>query len=139
MGLDLFCTFLFAVILLVLVYRHDCKYHLPNSGQESKESFEINGDFEDYMYGDIQTLSGPDDIVTDCDYFVLEPKLFGRSEQQKSLLGKGINPYSLIYSDYITTQDEAMNATLGPRSVPGYKQGNIGSGSGRTFEYELFK
>lgn len=122
MGLDLLCAFLFAVILFVLVNFNNRKFHVIDS-RETKESFDISGDFEDYKYGDIKTADGPDELVSSCDYFVHEPKLFKKGTQWDALRGHGINPYELVYSDYRTTQDEAMNATFGPRIIPDYAVG----------------
>lgn len=126
MGFDLILTFLFAVIMFLIIYQSRSKITVIES---AKESFAITGDQDDYMLGGIDVsadIFNPDGSNLYTEYESCEDYTKMKSGVAPNDILRAVTGHSyrdnVIYDDYTLTPDEAaavsnllVARTKGPR------------------------
>lgn len=119
MRLELICTFLVVVLLVVIVYTNNDKIKIIDLRE--KETFDdevpgnivINGSQSDYVMADILTPGGSNDYVDydNCeDYTRINAKRLSPNDMLRATTSR---PYSkfIVYDDYTPTTEEVSAMT----------------------------
>jgi len=129
MGFDLILTFLFAVIMFLIIYQGHSKVTVIEPESSKTESFAITGDQDDYMLGGIDVradIFNPDGSNLYTEYNSCEDYTKMKTGVAPNDILRAVTGHSyrdnVIYDDYALTSDEAaavsnlmVARTKGPR------------------------
>lgn len=126
MGFNLICTFLFVIVLFMLVYNYDDNIKIIDTRENNEhfgsydnmedpeytESGIINGSFEDLKIADINCPEGSDIYLdySKCNDYAISPSILPPNDMLKSLIGKSYRD-NVVYQDYSMTADETAAVT----------------------------